>query len=331
VKGITIEAYGGPEVAVLGDLPDPVPGPGEVRVEVAFAGVNFMDIHTRQGKYRASRTYPVRAPLTLGMEGSGIVTQTGPGVEDIAIGQRVAWCLSWGAYAEACIVPASNVVPLPDGLSLELAAAATFHGITAHYLLHDTAALSPGKTALVLAASGGIGQLLVQLGSALGARILAVTSSLERAAQARAQGADMAFTYDDGGFADAARQATGGVGVDVVFDPITNPTLRDSLRAARRRGLIVNFGTVGGQIDGFRPIELGEAGSLFLTRPRLADHVAEPGEMRRRATAIFEDILASRLHVPIDAIHPLVAFQEAHRRLAERQTTGKQLLRLAAD
>lgn len=329
MKGVRIETYGGPEVATLTDLPDPAPGPGEVRIEVAFAGVNFMDIHTRQGKYRASRTYPVRAPLTLGMEGSGIVTQTGPGVEEIRIGQRVAWCLSWGAYAEACIVPASRLVPLPDGLSLELAAAAAFHGITAHYLLHDTAALSPGKTALVLAASGGIGQMLVQLGSALGARILAVTSSPERAEQARAQGADMAFTYDDGGFADAAREATGGVGVDVVFDPVTNPTLRDSLRAARRRGLIVNFGTVGGQIDGFRPIELGEAGSLFLTRPRLADHVAGPGEMRRRATAIFEDILAGRLHVPIDDIQPLDGFQQAHRRLAERQTAGKQLLRVA--
>jgi NADPH2:quinone reductase len=328
MKGVRIETYGGPEVAVLADLPDPAPGPGEVRVEVAFAGVNFMDIHTRQGKYRASRTYPVRAPLTLGMEGSGVVTQTGPGVEDIAIGQRVAWCLSWGTYAEGCVVPASRVVPLPDGLSLELAAAAIFHGVTAHYLLHDTAALSAGKTALVLAASGGIGQMLVQLGTAVGARILAVTSSPERAEQAKAQGADLAFTYDDGGFADAAREATGGVGVDVVFDPITNPTLRDSLRAARRRGLIVNFGTVGGQIDGFRPIELGEAGSLFLTRPRLADHVAEPGELRRRATSIFEDILAGRLRVALDDIHPLDAFQEAHRRLAARQTTGKQLLRV---
>jgi NADPH:quinone reductase len=329
MKGVAIETYGGPEAATLTDLPDPIAGPGEVRIAVAFAGVNFMDIHTRQGKYRTSRTYPVRAPMTLGMEGSGIVTQIGPGVEDVRVGQRVAWCLSWGAYAEACVVPASRVVPLPDGLSLELAAAAIFHGITAHYLLHDTAALSPGKTALVLAASGGIGQMLVQLGTAAGARILAVTSSPERAKQARTQGADIAFTYDDGRFADAAREATGSVGVDVVFDPITNPTLRDSLRAARRQGLIVNFGTVGGQIDGFRPIELGEAGSLFLTRPRLADHVAEPGEMRRRATSVFEEILAGRLQVTLDDIHSLDAFQDAHRRLAERETTGKQLLRVA--
>ena len=329
--GVLVEEYGDPGNAVLTDLPDPMPGPGEVRVQVAFAGVNFMDIHTRQGKYRASRTYPVRVPLTLGMEASGTVASVGPGVEGISAGQRVAWCLSWGAYAEFCNVPADRLIPVPDNLSLAMAAASTFHGVTAHYLLHDTAALAPGQSALILAASGGIGQMLVQLAAANNVRVLAVTSTPDRAEEALTRGANAAFLYDNGGFADAALTETGGNGVDVVFDPVGAPTLRDSFRAARKRGLIVSFGSVGGNLRDLDPIELGEAGSLFLTRPRLADHIADGPTIRRRAGEIYSAILSGRLDVPIEGILPLDDFQKAHERLEGRQVSGKQLLRIAGE
>jgi NADPH:quinone reductase len=326
MRAVRILDYGGPDVARLIDMPDPVPGVGEVAVRTAFAGVNFMDIHTRQGKYRASRTYPVRAPVVLGMEGAGQVLAAGPGVTGLAPGDRVAWCLSWGSYAEISVVPADRLIPLPPSLSLELAAAATFHGLTAHYLLNDTAALLPGQTALVLAASGGIGQMLVQLGAAMGVRMLAVTSTPERAEQALQQGAAAAFTYGEGTFAEAARDATGGNGVDVVLDPIGAPTLRHSFLATKRRGLIVSFGSVGGNVRDLDPIELGEAGSLFLTRPRLADHISDGPTTRRRAGAVYQAILDETLSVQIDGIYPLEEFQIAHDRLEQRQTTGKPLV-----
>lgn len=298
-------------------------------MRVGFAGINFMDIHTRQGKYRTSQTYPVRVPLTLGMEGAGVIDEIGSGVTDLQTGQRVAWCLSWGSYAEYAVVPASRLIVLPDALSLACAAACTFHGLTAHYLIHDTAMLGAGDNAMVLAASGGIGQILVQLGAAMGARMFAVTSTTERAACACEQGATDAFLYGDGTFAAAVRAATDGV--DVAFDPLGAPTLRHTLRAVRKRGLVVNFGSVGGSLSDFDPIELGEAGSLFLTRPRLADHIADADTTRRRAADIYAMILAGRLKITRDKIYKLDGFQDAHDALEQRQTRGKPLLRLAGE
>ncbi len=331
MRAARIESYGGPDVAQIVDLPLPVPGPGEVRVRVGFAGVNFMDIHTRQGKYRASRTYGIRAPLTLGMEGAGIIDAIGAGVSGLRPGQRVAWCLAWGSYADYAVVPASRLILVPDALSLEAAAACTFHGLTAHYLVHDTAALGSGESALVLAASGGIGQILVQLGAAMGARMFAVTSTADRADRAMQQGAIDAFLYSDGGYAEAARAATDGIGVKVAFDPVGAPTLRHTLRAVRKRGLVVNFGSVGGSLSDLDPIDLGEAGSLFLTRPRLADHIADADITRRRAADIFAMVLNGQLRIARDRTYPFDAFQEAHDALDKRRTRGKQLLRLAGE
>lgn len=306
-----------------------MPGPGEVLVRLKFSGINFMDIHTRQGKYAASRTYPVSLPTTLGVEGAGTVEAFGPGVDSFQAGENVAYCISWGSYADYAIVPAWRLAPVPDALPLELAAASMFHGLTAHYLVNDVGKLGPGVTCLVLSASGGIGQLLVQLGKRMGATVYAATSSESKAKVARERGAAEAFLYADGKFADTARELTNGRGVDVVFDPIGRPTFRDSLRAARSKGLIVSFGSVGGAIDDINPIELGEAGSLFLTRPRLADHLADAKAIRWRAATIFEALLDGSLSIAIAGRYGFPQVEEAHEALEQRRTIGKSILEIS--
>nr|WP_217704045.1 quinone oxidoreductase [Schlegelella koreensis] len=306
----------------------PRPGVGEVLVRVRYAGINFMDVHTRQGKYERSRTYPVRLPCTLGMEGAGEVVALGAGVADVQPGDRVAWCLSWGSYAEYAAVPAARLARVPDALPLERAAAAMFPGCTAHYLAHDVAALRPGHTCLVHAASGVIGQLLVQFAKALGATVLATTSTPEKAAVARGRGADAVLAYQ--GFADAARALTGGTGVDVVFDAIGRDTLRQSFAATRLRGLVVNYGAVSGAVRDLDPLELGEAGSLFLTRPRLADHLPDAAATRRRAAAVFEGLLDGRLAVDVNGRYGLDDVEAAHAALEERRQVGKAVLALPA-
>jgi NADPH2:quinone reductase len=326
MRAIWIDRYGEPEVLIRGEAPTPVAGPGEILVRVSHAGVNFMDIHTRQGKYKDSRTYPVRLPTTLGMEGAGEVVALGSGVTDLKPGDRVAWCIVWGSYAEYAVVPAWRAVKVPAALSLEMAAASVFHGFTAHYLVHDLGRLAPGSTCLIHAASGGIGQLLIQLAKRAGAEVFATTSTPDKAEVARAQGADHAMLYDDGRFADAIREATGGRGVDVVFDAVGKATLRDSFRATRTRGLVVNYGSVSGSIRDLDPIELGEAGSLFLTRPRLADHLADAPMIRGRADAIFSALLDGSLKIEIAGRYTLDNVEEAHAALEERRTVGKPVL-----
>jgi NADPH2:quinone reductase len=326
MKCIQIDHYGGPEVLVRRRLAVPVPGPDEVLVRVACAGINFMDVHTRQGKYAKSRTYPVRLPCTLGMEGAGEVVAVGGRVSTLKEGDRVAWCIVWGSYAEYAIVPAMRAARVPPELSLEMAAASLFHGSTAHYLAHDLGQLGPGRRCLVHAASGGIGQLLIQLAKRLGAEVFATTSSPDKAAVARSHGADHVLAYDDGGFADAAREATHGRGVDVVFDAIGKATLRDSFRATRTRGLVINYGSVSGNVSDLDPIELGESGSLFLTRPRLADHLADAATIQRRADDIFGGLLDGSLRVAIAGRYTLDNVEESHAALEERRMIGKPLL-----
>ncbi len=330
LKAIQIDSYGGPEVIVRRELPVPTPQPGEVLIRLAWSGINFMDIHTRQGKYAASRTYPQVMPTTLGIEGAGTIEALGEGVTEFALGDRVAYCLSWGSYAEFAVVAAWRVVPVPDALPLDRAAASMFHGLTAHYLAYDLGRFGPGVTCLVHSASGGIGQLLVQLGARLGATVFATTSTQAKADVARQRGAKAAFLYEDGAFADRVRDATGGRGVDVVFDPIGKPTLRDSMRATRKQGLVVAFGSVGGNVDDLNPIELGEAGSLFLTRPRLADHLPDAATIRRRAADVFGAILDGALSLEVSGRYALDDVEEAHEALEERRSVGKPLLRIGA-
>lgn len=326
MDSILIERYGGPEVLVRRDVPIPVAGPGEVLVRVRHAGINFMDIHTREGKYANSRTYPVRLPCTLGMEGAGQVQAVGAGVHSLRRGDRVAWCIVWGSYAEYAVVPAWRAVKVPDALPLEMAAAALFHGFTAHYLAHDVGRLAPGMSCLVHAASGGIAQILIQLAKRSGARVFATTSTAEKAQVARERGADMALLYEDGRFADAIRDATAGHGVDVVFDAIGQATLRDSLRATRKHGLVVNYGAVSGAVRDLDPLELGEAGSLFLTRPRLADHLPDAATIQRRAGDIFGALLDATLKIAIAGRYTLDDVAQAHAALEARRMVGKPIL-----
>ena len=327
MKAITIDRYGGPEVMQLRDIDVPRPGPGEALVKVAFAGINFMDIHTRQGKYRESRSYPVRAPCTLGMEGAGDVVAIGPSTTRVRPGDRVAWCISWGSYAEYACVPESKLATLGPATPFDIAAASVFQGSTAHYLVNDVARLGPGMTCLVHAASGSIGQWLVQLAVRAGATVLGTASSEPKRAIATSLGASQVFAYDEGRFAEAVRQATGGDGVDVVFDPVGRTTLRDSFRATRTRGLVINYGNVSGSVTDLDPIELGEAGSLFLTRPRLTDHLADASTVQRRADALFHGIASEGLRVPIDSRrYTLEDVGLAHERLEQRVQIGKALL-----
>ncbi|MGH8616937.1 MAG: quinone oxidoreductase family protein [Burkholderiales bacterium] len=324
MKAIRIERYGGPEVLLRREMPVPAPGPGELRVRVSHAGINFMDVHTRQGKYAKSRTYPVPLPCTLGMEGAGTVDAVGEGVSDFVSGDRVAWCIVWGSYAEYAIVPAWRAVKVPAALPLEMAAASLFHGVTAHYLAADLGQLAPGRTCLVHAASGGIGQLLIQMAKRAGATVFATTSTPGKAEAARAQGADHVMLY--AGFAEAIREATGGRGVDVVFDAVGKATLRESFRATRTRGLVVNYGSVSGSLQDLDPIELGEAGSLFLTRPRLADHLQDAPTIRRRAADVFQALLDGSLRIAIAGRYTLDDVEAAHADLEERRTVGKPVL-----
>ncbi len=322
MKALTLETYGGPEVVQLRhDVPTPQVTPGHVLVKVACAGINFMDVHTRQGKYAKSVTYPVRLPCTLGMEGAGVVVAVGEGVSHLAPGDRVAWCIAWGAFAEYASVPAARVAQIPNAIGFDQAAAAMFQGCTAHYLIEDVARLQAGNSCLIHAASGSIGQLLVQMARRLGATVFTTGSSTEKCAIALQRGADHAWPYD--GFAERVLQVTQGRGVDVVFDSVGKATLRESFKACRTRGLIVNYGNVSGSITDLDPMELGEAGSLFLTRPRLNDHMADGPTVQRRANAVFAAILEGSLTVDIEGHYALEEVQQVHARIEARQQIGK--------
>lgn len=329
MRTIRIEQYGGPEVLQHVNIDVPSPARGEVLVRVACAGVNFMDIHTRQGKYRNSRTYPVRAPCTLGMEGAGEVVGVGPEVSSDMLGERVAWCISWGAYAEYAVVPVERAARIPSTISSELAAASIFQGSTAHYLIEDIAQLHPGSTCLVHAASGGIGQMLVQLAKRRGATVFATVSNDSKAETARKRGADHVMRYEHGRFADHIRAATAGRGVDVTFDAVGRDTLRDSFRATRTRGLVVNYGSVSGSLNDLDPYELGEAGSLFLTRPRFADYLADGATVQRRADEIFAALHDGTLRIEISGRYTLEQVEIAHEALASRRQLGKSILLMA--
>jgi NADPH2:quinone reductase len=260
------------------------------------------------------------------MEGSGDVAKLGAGVTSFDLGDRVAWCISWGAYAEYAVVPASRLAHIPDSIAYDLAAAAIFQGSTAHYLIDDVGQIKAGSTCLIHAASGGIGQLLVQLAKRRGATVFATTSSESKAEVARKHGADHVMLYDNGRFADRVREATDGKGVDVVYDAVGRSTLRDSFRATRVRGLVVNYGSVAGSLTDLDPIELGEAGSLFLTRPRLADHLADAETVQRRASDVFAALADGSLTIGISCRYTLDNVEEAHAQLEERRQLGKSVV-----
>lgn len=327
MKGIGVRAFGGPEALEMLDWAVPEPGPGEARVQVALAGVNFMDVYMRSGQYAKSKTYATPLPLLLGMEGAGVVDAVGPGVADFRPGDRVAWCISRGAYAQYAVVPAWKLVPVPQEVELDLAAALQLQGSTAHYLSHSLFPLQAGQTCLVHAGAGGVGQLLIQLARARGARVLATVGSVDKAGIVKGLGADAAILYRETDFRDAVMALTEGAGVDVAYDSVGRDTIHKSIRCLRRRGTCVMFGASSGQVEGIAPLELAEAGSVFFTRPHLADYM-QPHEVGSRARALFALAASGRLKVTIDRTYPLAELAAAHRALEARQTRGKLLVRI---
>ena len=321
MKAIRVNENGGPEKLVLADAAKPAPGEGEVLVKVAAAGVNFIDIYQRQG------LYPVPCPFTPGQEGAGIVEGVGAGVSHIKTGDRITWYhASPGSYGEYAVLPASVALPVPAGTDLKLAAASMLQGMTAHYLTHSTYPLKPGDICLVHAAAGGTGMLIVQMAKMLGAQVIGTTSTAEKAVRARQAGCDEVILYTEQDFAQETRRLTGGRGTDVVYDSVGKSTWEKSLNCLRPRGMMVSFGNASGPVDPIQPLILSAKGSLFLTRPKLADYSSNAEELKWRAGDVLGWVASGKLRITIEREYPLDHAREAHEALAGRKTSGKLLL-----
>ena len=321
MRAIQISRTGGPDVLTPVELPDPEPGPGQLLVDVAAAGVNYIDTYQRDG------TYPMPLPYVPGLEGAGRVRAVGAGVTEFAVGDRVAWAEALGSYAERAAVPADKAVPVPDDVSDEAAVGALLQGMTAHFLVNDTHEVRPGEDLLVHAAAGGVGLLLTQMAAAKGARVIATVSTAEKEALARAAGAAEVIRYTEvPDLAAAVRELTGGEGVAVAYDSVGRTTFDASLASLRRRGLLVLFGASSGPVPPVDPQRLNAAGSMFLTRPKLFDHVVTRDELTARAAAVFADVAKGTLDVRIGGRYPLADAPRAHEDLQSRRTTGKLLL-----
>ena len=321
MKAIRVNEHGGPEVLSYEDVPDPEPGPGEARVRLAASGVNFIDVYQRTG------LYPKETPFTLGQEGAGEVDAVGEGVEDLSVGDYVAFASVMGAYAEYAVVPAERLVPFNVTLvEARLAAAVMLQGMTAHYLTHSTFPLEEGQTALVHAAAGGVGLLLVQMAKMRGATVIGTAGNEEKAKLARGAGADEVIIYTEQDFVEETLRITGGEGVHVAYDSVGKDTFDGSLDCLRRRGYMVLFGASSGPVPPFNIQTLNQKGGLFLTRPALAHYTATREELMWRAESLFSWIGQGNLDVRIGGTYSLGDAAQAHRDLEGRKTTGKLIL-----
>jgi NADPH:quinone reductase len=320
VRAIRMATTGGPEVLTVEDVASPEPGPGELLVEVAAAGVNFIDTYQRSG------LYPLPLPTGLGSEGAGTVVGVGDGVTDRQVGDRVAWASALGSYAEQVVVAADRTVRVPAAIDPEVAAALMLQGMTAHYLANSTYTLRRDDTALVYAAAGGVGRLLVQLAKRRGARVLACTSTDTKAHGVRGLGADEVILYRDVDLREAVAELTGGQGVDVVYDSVGKDTFEVSLDCLKPRGLMVLYGGSSGPVPPIDLQLLNRKGSLYVTRPNLAHYVATPDELEWRAGTLFDLVAGGQLEVAIHQRYPLEDAAQAHRDLASGTTSGKLLL-----
>jgi len=320
MKVVRIHAFGGPEVLSYEEVTLPEPGAGQARVKNEAIGVNFTDIYQRLG------LYPGQLPAIVGQEAAGVVDAVGPGVTEVQVGQRVAYTSQPGAYAEFAVVPASALVPIPDGVETRTAAAVMLQGMTAHYLAKSTYPLKKGETALVHAAAGGVGQLLVQIAKRQGARVIGTVSTQEKARLAQEAGADEIIFYTQTDFAQETRRLTDGVGAHVVYDSVGKTTFEGSLDSLRPRGYLVLFGQSSGPVPPLDPQVLNRKGSLYLTRPTLVHYIATREELLWRSGELFRWIKDGELKVRIDTTFPLSSAAEAHRYLEGRQTKGKVLL-----
>ncbi len=320
MKAIHVKQVGGPEVMELVDLSIPQPKSNEAVVKLSAAGVNFIDVYNREGRYK------IPLPFVLGQEGAGVVTALGGDVKSIKVGDRVAWASQLGAYAEYAAVPAERLVPVPKGTSDRDAAAAMLQGMTAHYLSHSTYPLKRGDIALIHAAAGGVGLFLVQMAHNIGARVIGTVSTDEKAKLARDAGADDVILYTQTDFETETKHLTGGKGVDVVYDSVGKTTFEKGLNLLRPRGMMVLFGGSSGAVPPFDLIVLSRKGSLYLTRPTLGHYTATRDELLERSGAVFDMIAKGKLTLRIEHTYPLAEAQKAHRDLEGRKTTGKLLL-----
>lgn len=320
MKAIRVHQYGGPESMVLDEVPVPTPGPQQALVRLHVSGVNFIDVYFRTGLYKAEQ------PTALGSEGAGVVEAIGAGVTGLAPGDRVAYAMARGSYAELAVVPAAQLVTIPEGVTFEQAAAAMLQGMTAHYLTKSTFPLKTGDTCLVHAAAGGAGLLIVQMAKSIGARVLGTVSTEAKADLARANGADEVIRYTEQDFEQAVKQLTGGRGVDVVYDSVGKTTFDKSLNCLRPRGMLVLFGQSSGAVPPVDPNILNPKGSLYLTRPSLAHYVMTREELEWRSGEVLTAVASGALRLRIDRTYPLSRAGDAHQALEGRATTGKLLL-----
>ncbi|MEA2666476.1 MAG: NADPH:quinone reductase [Candidatus Eremiobacteraeota bacterium] len=321
MKAIRVDRLGGPEVLQLGDVPVPEPGPGEVLVRQTTIGINFIDTYLRGG------LYPATLPFVLGREGAGTVEAVGPGVSEPRVGERVAYAQSaLGAYAEAHVVPAKECVVIPAGIDDRTACAAMLQGITAHYLAHDTYPLKSGDVALIHAAAGGVGALLVQFAKRAGATVIATAGGPDKVQLAKEAGADHTIDYKAVDFAAAVRELVGEHGVDVAYDAVGKDTWERSMNTLRPRGYLVVYGNSSGPVPPIDPLKLMSAGSLYVTRPTIGHYLRTREELLGRVNDIFGAVAAGRLKVRVGEAYPLADAAQAHRDLEARKTVGKLLL-----
>src|SRR5665647_814109 len=321
MHAVVIHEPGGPEVLVAQDLPRPDPGPGELRVDVAAAGVNFIDVYYRTG------AYPFPTPFIAGSEGAGVVSAVGNGVSGYQQGDHVAWAMVPGAgYAEQAIVPAMRAVPVPAGIDDETAGAVLLQGLTAQYLTRSTYPARPGETALVHAAAGGVGLLLTQVLSTRGVHVIATTSTTSKAALALEAGATEVIRYDKDDVAAEVSRLTDGRGVDVVYDGVGRATFDGSIDSLRPRGMFVSYGSASGKVPPVDPGLLQSKGSLFFTRPTLGHYVATPEELLERSRELFGWVASGELSVRVGARYTVDEARQAHEDLESRRTTGKSLI-----
>lgn len=320
MKAIQVQKTGGPEVLTLADLPVPKAKANEAVVKIAASGINFIDVYFREGRY------PAALPFTDGQEAAGTVTEVGSEVTRVKVGDRVAYSNVMGTYAEYAAVPADRLVHVPEKITDQQAAAAILQGMTAHYLINTTYPLKKGETALIHAAAGGVGLLLVQMAKNISAHVIGTAGTEEKARLAREAGADEVIVYATQDFEAETKRLTGGKGVHVVYDGVGKSTFEKGLNVLRPRGYMVLFGGASGPVPAFDPIVLAQKGSLFITRPSLAHYVAQRDELEQRSSDVFAMISAGKLKLRISKTYKLEEVQQAHRDLEGRKTTGKILL-----
>ena len=330
MRAVGIKAFGTVDALAMLSVSAPEPAAGEVLVKLAFAGVNFVDVYMRRGSYARSSRHGGELPMILGREAAGEVAKVGSGVTEFKPGDRVAWCITQGTYAEYAVAPAWRLTKVPPDVPLDIACALQLQGATAHFLATSAFPVARGDTVLVHSAAGGVGQALVQIAKAAGATIVATVGTDAKAQIAKSRGADHVIVYTREDFVARVKEITQGHGCHAVFDAVGKDTIAGSIAACRRRGVVVLYGGASGAVDAVSPQLLAESGSLFLTRPHLGDYMQDGNEVRLRSGDVMAAWRAGQLKVAIDRVFPLEGAREAHHLLEGRQTTGKLLLKCIA-